>query len=519
VLVYGALGGPLPEIGIVVAAALAAVVMLHPNVRVQALAMVGALVLSPVLLLADIWHSPQLHIVHHHPLWAGAGAVIALVAVVAAGLAIVRWPPLLAGAVIVALPFRIPIEAGGVTSNLLVPLYFVVAAGSVAFIVTGFRERPPPSSGPPAADSRLPARHGPARWLEWLLAGYVVLYALQAAYSPKFTTALQQVVFFYVPFALAYCLLRRLDWTQRLTRTCLALVAGLAVLFALVGFIEYETKTIFLNPKLIAANQVHAYFTVNSVFFDPNIFGRFLALVMILLGAVILYARRQRTQLVTIVGLAILWAALVLTLSRSSLGALLVGLAALAALRWKVGRAVFIAAGVVALAAAAIAISPTTFGLNQGLNGASSGRPGLVSGGIDLFAARPLWGYGSGSFETEYSAHHHQIGQTLSASHTIPITIAAEQGLIGELVYIALVLAALVVLLQRCRAQPARVAIAAAFIALLFHTLLYADFLEDPITWTLLAIGAALAVRPPVDSSGRGSELVAGDRELQQQLA
>jgi len=539
VLVYGALGGPLPEIGIVVAAALAAVVMLHPAVRVQALAMLGALVLSPVLLLADIWHSPQLHIVHRHPLVAAVGAVIALAVVVAAGLAIVRWPQVLACAVIVALPFRIPIEAGGVTSNLLVPLYFVVAAGSVAFIVTGLRGRSPPSAAAPSgnaappdgnaspgagdaalgADSRLPARHGPARWLEWLLAGYVVVYALQAAYSPKFTTALQQVVFFYVPFALAYCLLRRLDWTGRLTRTCLALVAGLAVVFALVGFVEYETKTIFLNPKLIAANQVHAYFTVNSVFFDPNIFGRFLALVMILLGAVILYARRQRTQVVTIVVLAILWAALVLTLSRSSLGALLVGLGALVALRWKVGRAVFIAAGVVALAAAAIAISPTTFGLNQGLNGASSGRPGLVSGGIDLFAARPLWGYGSGSFETEYSAHHHQIGQTLSASHTIPITIAAEQGLIGELVYLGLVLAALVVLLQRCRAQPDRVAIAAAFIALLFHTLLYADFLEDPITWTLLAIGIALAVRPRPDSVRGDGERLARDRELHQQLA
>ncbi|HTP21884.1 MAG TPA: O-antigen ligase family protein [Solirubrobacteraceae bacterium] len=512
-LVFGALGGPLPEIGIVAAAALAAVVMLHPRVRVQALAMVGALVLAPVLLLADIWHSPQLHLVHRHPLWAIAGAVIALIAVVAAGLAIVRWPEVLAWAVIVALPFRIPIESGGVTSNLLVPLYFVVAAGSVAFIVTALRNRPPPDP----REAPLPARHGPVRWLEGLLAGYVVLYALQAAYSPKFTTALQQVVFFYVPFALAYCLLRRLDWSRRLTRTCLVLVAGLAVVFALVGFVEYETKTIFLNPKLIAANQVHAYFTVNSVFFDPNIFGRFLALVMILLGAVVVYARRQRTLGITLAVLAILWLALVLTLSRSSIGALLVGLGTLAALRWRVGRAVFVAAGVVALAAAVIAISPTTFGLNQGLNGASSGRPGLVSGGIDLFGARPLWGYGSGSFETEYSAHHHQIG-TLSASHTIPVTIAAEQGLIGELVYIALVLAALVVLLARCRAEPARVAIAAAFIALLFHTLLYADFLEDPITWTLLAIGTALAVRPRIEVPA-DAERLARDRQLQQQLA
>ena len=94
------------------------------------------------------------------------------------------------------------------------------------------------------------------------------------------------------------------------------------------------------------------YFTVNSVFFDPNIFGRFLALVMVLLGAVLLYARRERTRVGTLAVLAILWGGLVLTLSRSSLGALLVGLGVLAALRWRVGRAVFVAAGVVALAAA-----------------------------------------------------------------------------------------------------------------------------------------------------------------------
>ena len=521
-LVYGALSGPLPKVGIVVAAALAAVVMLHRDTRVQALAMLGALVLAPILLLGDIWHSPQLGVVHRHPLVAAVGALIALAAVGAAALLVAKRPEVLAGAVIVALPFRIPIESGGVTSNLLVPLYFVVAAGSLAFIVTSLRGRAPPASAPPAPARPAPAeppRDGPIRWLERLLAGYVVLYALQAAYSPKFTTALQQVVFFYVPFALAYCLLRRLDWTQRLTRSCLALLAGLAVLFSLVGFVEYETKTIFLNPKLIAANQLHAYFTVNSVFFDPNIFGRFLALVMILLAAVILYARRRRTVLITGAVLAILWAALLLTLSRSSIGALLVGLGALAAIRWRVGRAAFIAAGVVALAVAVIAITPTTFGLNQGLNGASSGRPGLVTGGLDLFKQRPLWGYGSGSFETEFAARHHAIGETTSASHTIPVTIAAEQGLIGVLVYLGLVLAALFVLFRRCRSDPARVAIAAAFLALLFHTLLYADFLEDPITWTLLAIGSALAARPPSDSGGRGSELAAGERQLQQQLA
>jgi putative inorganic carbon (HCO3(-)) transporter len=521
VLLYGALSGPLPKLGVVAVALLAAVVMLHRDARVQAVAMLAALVLSPVLLLAAIWHSPQLSVVHHHPLVAAVGAIVAVCAVIVAALVVSRRPALLAGAVLIVLPFRIPIQSGGTTANLLVPLYFVVAAGSVAFVLQTLRPgwiRAPDVAAPSDPDPDAPAA-GPARWLERLLALYVVLYGLQAAYSPAFQTALQNMVFFYVPFALAYCLLRRIDWTPRLTRNCLVLIAGLAVLFCLVGFVEYATKTIFLNPKLIAANADHVYFTVNSVFFDPNIFGRFLALVMILLGCVLLYARRQRTELLTLGVLAILWGGLVLTLSRSSLGALLVGLGVLAALRWRVERTVLLAAGVVALAAAAIAISPTTFGLNQGLNGASSGRPGLVSGGVDLFKSRPLWGYGSGSFETEFSKRHHALGETTSASHTIPITIAAEQGLIGELAYIALVLAAVVTLVRRARADPARVAIAGAFVALLFHTFLYADFLEDPITWTLLAIGVALACRAPAPAAPDGA--VAGrDRPpLQRQLA
>ena len=138
-LIYGALTGPLPKLGVVAVALLAAVAMLHRDARVQALAMLGALVLSPVLLLADIWHSPQLSIVHRHPLVAVLGAIVALGAVVAAALLLRRRPALLAGAVLIALPFRIPIHAGNKTSNLLVPLYFVIAAGSIAFILTALR--------------------------------------------------------------------------------------------------------------------------------------------------------------------------------------------------------------------------------------------------------------------------------------------------------------------------------------------------------------------------------------------
>ncbi len=503
-IAFAALTGPVPKLGVVVVAFLAAATLLARDRRARTLAMLGALVLSPVLLLTDIWSSPQLRVVHRHPLLAPIGAVLALAVLAALAWLIYRRPPLFGMLAVLALPFRVPVQAGGVTSNLLVPLYVVVAAGSLAWIVPALR-RPADSNATGAA---IDGSGGWAVWVERLLALYMVLYAIQAIYSPAFETALQQMVFFYVPFTLLYRLLRSLRWTPELVRDCLRLTIVLALVFSAIGFVEYATKTLILNSKLVAANNVHTYFTVNSVFRDPDIFGRYLALAMILLAVLLLYDRSQREQLVTVVVLAILWAGLVLTLSRSSLGALLVGLGVLVGVRYKPSRALVVAVVVIALGGLAVAVAPRTFGLNQGINGASSGRGGLVSGGVSLFADRPIWGWGSGSFVTEYRVHHRMTATSLSASHTIPVTVAAEQGLIGEFAYIALVVVALICLLRRARGDPVRSAIAAAFAALMFHTLLYADFLEDPVTWALLGAGVSLAVATPTgERSARLSQV------------
>jgi O-antigen ligase len=516
VIAFAALTGPLPKVGVVVVAGLAAAALLVRAPRPRAAAMLGALILAPVLLLSDIWTSPQLRLVHRHPLVAAVGAAV-LVAVLLVVAAIIRRRPwLVAVLAVLALPFRVPIESGPTTSNLLVPLYFVVAAGVLAGIYGVWRgpaaRAPDRPGGDPAAGVAAGARGGDLIvWVDRLLALYIVLYALQGTYARAFDgrdLALQNMVFFYVPFALLYALLRGIDWTPRLIRDCLRVTVALALLFSLIGFFEYATKTIILNPKLVVANDLHTYFTVNSVFFDPDIFGRYLALVMVLAAVTLIYERPQREQVAVTIALAILWACLVLTLSRSSLGALLVGLAVLAALRWKPSRALVLAVVVVGLGALAIVASPKTFGLNQGLNGASSGRGGLVSGGLSLFGDRPVWGYGSGSFVPEYVAHHRHGASSLAASHTIPITIAAEQGLIGLLAYAAFVLAAIAALVRGARGDPARSAVAAAFVALVFHTMLYADFLEDPTTWVLLGVGVALAAawqRRPAGTGTAGS--------------
>jgi O-antigen ligase len=415
--------------------------------------------------------------------------------------------PLLA---IFALPFRLPISADGRTVNLLIPLYLVVAAGVLTHLrerMTGARglTRPPRHAGEDALSPREAAFWGSPRALEWLLFGAVGLYALQAVYSSDHARAAENIAFFYVPFGLLFLLLREVAWTRELLLRCLGIAVALAVIFAGIGFVEYGRKSLFLNPKVVVANQYDNYFRVNSLFFDPSIYGRFLALVMVAVTTVVLWSARRRHTLIGAAVLAWLLAGLVTSFSQSSIAALLLGLAVLAAWRWDVRTTLCSSILLLALAGGVVLLAPTSlhFGL-KGTGGstsnATSGRTTLISGGLELFAKRPLEGYGSGSFEVQYKRHSGGSSENAtSASHTIPVTVAAEQGIVGLAVYVGLLIVALVVLFRGAGRSPPRIALAACFAALVLHTWTYADFLEDPFTWAILAVGVALARAAPAD--------------------
>ncbi|MDP9386263.1 MAG: O-antigen ligase family protein, partial [Actinomycetota bacterium] len=194
--------------------------------------------------------------------------------------------------------------------------------------------------------------------------------------------------------------------------------------------------------------------------------------------------------------LAVLWCGLLTTLSSSSFIALLAGLAVLAALlgHWRV-----VAAGAGALAVAAVVLVvafPTSIGLDPGreasVRKATSGRNKLLTGGTELFADRPVLGWGSGAFALEYRRAGYETGpRAVAASHTIPLTVAVEQGLVGLAAYLALLAAAFRALLRGARRGLPGAGVTAAFTALVVHTLLYAAFLEDPLSWALLAAGMA----------------------------
>jgi O-antigen ligase len=472
---------------LILAALLAAGALVAPGPRARAAAMLGALVLAPVILGFHIADSDQVQPLRDHPSLAVAGAVGAVVVLAVLALLFDRRPSWLPVAAAATLPFRVPIASGGSTANLLVPLYLVVAAGAAAYAIPRLagRERPEIGRAPGA--------------LEWALAASVALYGIQSSYSADFGHALENVVFFYVPFALLFALVARVAWTPKLARVCLGVLVVLALALVGIGFVEYATRHLFLNPKVIASNQLEDYFRVNSLFFDPNIYGRFLAIVMLLLAAWLLWARRQREVVAGALLLAVLWGGLVLTFSQSSFTALLVGLAILGAMRWSVRWALILSGGALAVAVVFVALAPGAVHLDLGnsksADKATSGRYDLIKGGLKLFKRAPLVGQGSGSFAREYRrAEHVSPERAASASHTIPVTVAAEQGLIGLVVYLALLAAALARLFRGARRVPERAAVAAAFVALLAHSMMYAAFLEDPLTWTLLGAGTAMAL-------------------------
>jgi O-Antigen ligase len=460
-------------------------VLVLPDPRRRTAAMPAALLLA-VLALYAVAEDQIRDQVSGRAGLAAAGALAAVVGLVVLAAVFRRWPAAFVVAAVLALPARIPLDIGGESASLLLPLYAVIAGGVLA---------------------RLSGRHAVAAeedrrstTLERVLGAVIVLYAVQAVYSTDVEAATKDVAFFYVPFAVLLRLLLDAPWSRRLVVAVLGTVVGLALLFALVGLYQYATRTTLLaNEKVLLANELKPYFRVNSLFFDPNIYGRFLALAMVLVAAAMLWARERRTVFASGLVLAVLWAGLVPSLSESSFAALALGLAVLAGLRWSWRPVLAAAGGVAAVAIAVVLFAPSAVGIEthsfDTLNKSTSGRAELIKGGLQIWRDHPVVGRGSGSFAAEYRDRENLLSPRSPAeSHTIPVTVAAEQGIVGLAVYVALLVLALRRLLSGARHSPVRAALAAGFCALVVHTWFYAAFLEDPVTWTLLAVGIGLAV-------------------------
>jgi len=494
-------------VGVIVALC-AAVAILDSSSRRRGVAMVAAVILAPALIAGDQWHATQVAELRNSPILLAAALLVAGAMVAALATLFTRWPLLMPVLILVALPFRVPLDVGGEEANLLMPLYLVMAGGVAA---SAWQQWVRPEDGITARPERV-APTGLAVWLKPLLAASVVLFALGLFWSEDRSTGLQNLCFFLVPFSVIFALMVDVEWTSKRLRTVLVVIVGMALVCSLIAFAEHQFRFLLWNETVIRTNDFNVYFRVNSLFWDPNVFGRYLALAITMVAATLIWSRKRNEAIVLCVIAAVLWLALVITFSQSSFIALLAGLAVLVALRWSL-RFVLIGTGLLAVATilfATVAGGVVKLDLSR-LNAQSAGRANLIEGGINLFENRPIFGYGPGSFSEAFREEETNGNAPVTESHTEPITVAAEQGIVGLAVYVALIVTAIAALSAGMRAvmpglgaapgardltrgPPAsRAAVLAAFIAVLVHTITYAGFLDDPITWVLIAIGYSLA--------------------------
>jgi O-Antigen ligase len=484
-------------LGMLVACGAAAVALVTRDPRLRYGAAAVALIAAPILVAGDVWHSTRLVDLRQHPAKLALAVIVAVIAVGVGAAIFRRFRWAFPVSVFAALPLRVPVHLGGQTSHLLVPLYLVIAAALVSFAYSALAgRRAAPNDGRPGqgASAATLADRPAAVWLYRVLAATLVLYAIQTAYSADVSNAIENASFFLVPFAVMLMLLGEVRWTDRILGGVLIAVAGVALVFAGVAFAEYAARDLLLSRgDLLQSNQLHLYFRVNSLFYDPNLFGRDLALTLVALGAYLAWTRGTRLPLAAAVVSGVLLGALALSYSISSFAALVAGLLVVAGLRWSWRWALAGGAAILVCGAIFLLISGTgrtDVGSGEASSTTTSGRVDLVRGGITLAGDRPVWGWGSGSFGAAFSRHIERAKTTVS--HTEPVTVAAEQGGIGLVVYVALVVLALIVLFSGASASVASAATAACFAAMVVHSLAYAAFTIDPATWALLGLGVAL---------------------------
>jgi hypothetical protein len=477
--------------GILVACggAAAGLVLRDPRLRYAA---VGVGLAAAVALIAgEVWDQERFRDLRSQPGVIVLGALLAGVALGATAVTFERVPAAFAIAAFAVLPLRVPVRVGDETNFLLVPLYGVIAGGWLRALLmlrrgrmAELKQHGSPRSGESPA----------SKLLCWALAASLVVYGVGVAWSEDVDNAIRTVAFFLTPFAALLALLRDVRWHRKLLGQVLLATVLVAFAFAALALYQHATRDLLLNKDLKDANQLHLYFRVNSLFRDPNVLGRYLVFAIIALAAWFAWRRPTREALGGFAVCAVLLAALALTYSLTSFVALIAGLGVLAWFRLGLpGLAAAAALGAVAAVVVSIAGGPPDddVGRQQDLAEVSSGRTSLISGGRELFEQEPLIGQGSGAFAISFRKKVEQIKRPVS--HTEPITVAAEQGILGLLPYAAVLLLSVAVVARPWPSvSPERAAAAACYSALLVHTLGYAGFLIDPATWALLALGLVL---------------------------
>ena len=413
-----------------------------------------------------------------------AGAVIGLLVLGwALSLAFRREPWLVAYLALATLPVRIHV----LHHQLLVPLY-IVAAGAALNLLRELVH------GDVRAREFGRATKPFALFLFWI--------GLSMIWTADTRTGAIDLLAFYIPLAIIALSVARLPWEPRRMRLLYFELAAMGLVFACVGFYQYETRHIFENPVLNVGNSYAAVFRVNSVFYDPSVYGRFLVAALVPTAVLIVRGKSVRASLAALAFAVVAWLGLLVSFSQSSFSALFVAVFCLCAFVWRWKAIVVLVVAVAVLVGGAVARPSLMHSLRHRgvseINALTSGRGSLIYNGLRIAKRHPVDGVGLGSFSKSYSRLT-QRHIKKSASHNTPVTVAAEGGVIGLALFLWLVIAFGLSAVRRLdRTLAGDLGLAAGFVllAIFAHSNAYNDFFEDPTTWLVFGlIGLAAARR------------------------
>jgi hypothetical protein len=398
----------------------------------------------------------------------------------------VRRPELVPLAILVAAPLRMPLDFGaahrffvGLPSNgeigRLLPLYGFISAAAVALAWRLLRERE-------RAVAELP------REIAVPLGALVSFAALSVLWSSADIAAQNLLQYFLLPFAVLVAVVARSPFPAWMPRALAITAVALASVFAAVGIVEEAThRLIFYTPSVEIGNAYSSFFRVTSLFRDPSLYGRQLVLAMAIVLTAVWY--RKIGIVLASALIAFLFVGLAFSYSQSSLvalGAVALFITAVAGDR-VVRIAVAIAVVLVLVGGGAFVADKTATASTARVTSDRSRRVSLTA---QVFKQHPLVGVGLGSQPRASQGVSKNGGPpSLFVSHTTPLTVASELGIVGLVLYTALLVGAARSLRRAFRLEAAfGLALAAVFVALFVHSLFYAGFFEDPVTWLVLGV-------------------------------
>ncbi|HEX5910278.1 MAG TPA: O-antigen ligase family protein [Thermoleophilaceae bacterium] len=417
--------------------------------------------------------------------------VFGLLVMAAAAAVLVRRPGWLPVVMILAAPLRPPIafeSGGGFPLSIatggqlgrLLPLYFVLAVAAVALVWRAFD--PAQSAGAVRALPRVVAL--PA-------AAFAAFSCLSVVWADQLGPAVELLSYFTIPFVVLLAVLARSPFPDTAPRAMAIAAIALGTVFAAIGLYQAATRELFFYaPNLAVSNANSDFFRVTSLFGDPSLYGRHLVLAMTVLLVCLALIRIDLRLGIGL--LVVLWLGLFFSYSQSSMVALVCVTLAIAFATGGPPVRRVVAGGLALVLVLGLGFLASIEIRGDSLRRETSDRSTRITETTRVVEDAPLIGVGTGG---QAQASRRLSGKEKPTpnfvSHFTPLTVAAELGVVGLALYGWLLVGGARAILAVGRLDRGLgIALGAALLALFTHSLFYPGFLEDPLTWVVLAVAA-----------------------------